>query len=89
MTDAIGKPATFYIYGGMGILSLVFFWFKVPETKNRSLEEIEREIGGTETAEAAVGSGGRDRDNARPDPYGGVDRDTSPARSDLRSGRDG
>jgi len=89
MTDAIGKPATFYIYGGMGILSLVFFWFKVPETKNRSLEEIEREIGGTETAEAAVGSGGRDRDSARPDPYGGVDRDTSPARSDLRSGRDG
>ena len=89
MTDAIGKPATFYIYGGMGILSLVFFWFKVPETKNRSLEEIEREIGGAETAEAAVGSGGRDGDRAHPEPYDGVDRDASPARSDLRSGSDG
>jgi len=65
MTDAIGKPATFYIYGVMGILSLVFFWFKVPETKNRSLEEIEREIGGVETAEAATGSA------HEPEPYGG------------------
>jgi len=51
-TEAIGKGATFWIYGVLGIAALAFFWFKVPETKHRRLEEIEREIGGEELAEA-------------------------------------
>ena len=51
-TQAIGKGPTFWIYAGIAVVALVFFWFKVPETKNRSLEEIEREIGGEELAQA-------------------------------------
>jgi sugar porter (SP) family MFS transporter len=43
---AIGQGPTFWIYGVIGIGALAFFWFKVPETKNRSLEEISRDIGG-------------------------------------------
>ncbi|HEX6516058.1 MAG TPA: sugar porter family MFS transporter [Nocardioidaceae bacterium] len=57
---AIGRGPTFWIYGVIGIAAIAFFWFKVPETKNRPLEDIEREIGGEELAEAVGGdsSGG-------------------------------
>ncbi|HET7356378.1 MAG TPA: sugar porter family MFS transporter [Nocardioidaceae bacterium] len=54
-TEAIGKAPTFWIYGVIGIAAIAFFWFKVPETKHRPLEEIEREIGGEELAEAVEG----------------------------------
>jgi SP family galactose:H+ symporter-like MFS transporter len=36
-----GRPATFWIYAVVGILSLIFVHQLVPETKNRTLEEIE------------------------------------------------
>ena len=54
-TEAIGKAPTFWIYGVIGIAAIAFFWFRVPETKHRQLEEIEREIGGEELAEAVEG----------------------------------
>jgi sugar porter (SP) family MFS transporter len=43
----IGRPATFWIYTGFGVLAVVFFAARVPETADRSLEEIERELGAT------------------------------------------
>ncbi len=52
-TKAIGRGPTFWIYGVIAIVAIVFFLKKVPETKGRELEEIEREIGGEELAEAA------------------------------------
>ena len=36
-----GRSMTFWIYGLVGILAWLFAWFQVPETKGRSLEEIE------------------------------------------------
>jgi sugar porter (SP) family MFS transporter len=35
------KDNTFYIYSGVCIIGLVFIWFKVKETKGRTLEELE------------------------------------------------
>ncbi|HEX3900745.1 MAG TPA: sugar porter family MFS transporter [Mycobacteriales bacterium] len=41
----IGRPATFWLYAGFGVLAVAFFAFRVPETKGRSLEQIERDLG--------------------------------------------
>lgn len=35
------KDSTFYIYAGICLLGVVFVWFKVKETKGRTLEELE------------------------------------------------
>jgi sugar porter (SP) family MFS transporter len=45
LIGAIGKAWTFSLYALMGVLGVVFFLIKVPETKNRTLEEIEHELG--------------------------------------------
>lgn len=48
----IGKPATFWIYAVLGLAAIGFTWWRVPETKGRSLEQIEQEVG-TRHADAA------------------------------------
>lgn len=40
----LGAGILFYIFGGIAVLSLVFIFFIVPETKGLSLEEIEAKI---------------------------------------------
>lgn len=41
LLEALGASRTFWLYGGLSLLSLVFVLFFVPETKGRTLEEIE------------------------------------------------
>ncbi|MBV8220915.1 MAG: sugar porter family MFS transporter, partial [Solirubrobacterales bacterium] len=41
LIHAIGKPATFWLYAGLCLLALIFTLVWVPETKGRSLEQIE------------------------------------------------
>lgn len=53
-----GKTGTFWIYAVLGIIATVFFAMKLPETKDRSLEEITSEAG-VDTG-AATGSGSDD-----------------------------
>jgi sugar porter (SP) family MFS transporter len=45
LIDAVGRPTTFWIYALMGVLATAYFAWKLPETKDRSLEEIQRELG--------------------------------------------
>jgi len=41
LINLLGKAGTFWLYGLIGFLGLLFIWRKVPETKGKSLEEIE------------------------------------------------
>src|SRR6266436_1118366 len=42
LIGAIGAPATFWLYAFFGILAFMFSWILFPETKGKSLEQIER-----------------------------------------------
>jgi sugar porter (SP) family MFS transporter len=41
LVDAIGESTTFFLFAALCIVSFVFVWHLVPETKGRSLEEIQ------------------------------------------------
>jgi sugar porter (SP) family MFS transporter len=46
LVDRISREGTFWLYAGFGVLAVIFFAVKVPETKGRSLEDIERDLSG-------------------------------------------
>jgi MFS family permease len=56
LTDAISKEGTFWLYAFFGVCAIVFFVTLVPETKGRTLEEIQQDVG--EDADEPIG---RDR----------------------------
>ncbi len=43
LLEAIGPAYTFWMFAFSALLALVFVYFKVPETKEKTLEQIERE----------------------------------------------
>ena len=45
LTDVITKQGTFWLYAFFGICAVVFFATIVPETKDRSLEQIQSDLG--------------------------------------------
>ena len=55
LVAAITSQGTFWLYAAFGVLALIYFIFRVPETKDRTLEQIERELSseGSEPAHAA------------------------------------
>jgi sugar porter (SP) family MFS transporter len=44
LTGAITIEGTFWLYAGFGVAAIIFFAARLPETKNRSLEEISDEV---------------------------------------------
>ena len=44
LVGALGRSGTFLLYAALGVLALVFFATRVPETNGRSLEEIEQQL---------------------------------------------
>jgi sugar porter (SP) family MFS transporter len=48
LVKGISDQGTFWLYAGFGVLAVIFFAIKVPETKGRSLEDIERDLGGSD-----------------------------------------
>jgi SP family galactose:H+ symporter-like MFS transporter len=65
LVNAIGRPATFFLYGGIAVVAWVFIYFLAPETRGRSLEQIEehwhagrhpRELRGAASEYAGAGS---------------------------------
>ena len=45
LLSAIGNAGTFFLFGGLSLVAVSYFQRQVPETKNRSLQEIERDLG--------------------------------------------
>jgi sugar porter (SP) family MFS transporter len=44
LTGAITIQGTFWLYAGFGVAAVIFFVLRLPETKDRSLEEISHEV---------------------------------------------
>ena len=44
LLQAIGSSYTFWLYAVVGVFGFIFVWRFVPETKGKSLEEIEQEL---------------------------------------------
>jgi sugar porter (SP) family MFS transporter len=55
LLSAIGNAGTFFLFGGLSVVALVYFQRQVPETKNRSLQDIEHDLDRV----AAAGNGHR------------------------------
>jgi predicted MFS family arabinose efflux permease len=45
LLSAIGNAGTFFLFAGLSIVAVAYFWRMVPETRNRSLQDIERDLG--------------------------------------------
>ncbi len=45
LLSAIGSAGTFFLFAGLSIVAVAYFQRKVPETRNRSLPDIERDLG--------------------------------------------
>ena len=44
LSGAISRQGVFFLYAGLAVLALVFFVLKVPETRGRTLEEVQGEL---------------------------------------------
>jgi hypothetical protein len=44
LLSAIGNAGTFFLFAGLSVVSLAYFQRQVPETKTRSLQDIERDL---------------------------------------------
>ncbi len=40
----ITRQGTFFLYGAIAVFAMIFFWRRVPETKDRTLEEIQADL---------------------------------------------
>ena len=45
LVDDLGKAGTFWLYAIVGVIAIIFFAKLVPETKGKSLEEIQDDVG--------------------------------------------
>ena len=44
MNTQLGAAGTFFLYAVICVLGFIFIFLKLPETKNKSLEQIERDL---------------------------------------------
>ncbi|WP_436325932.1 sugar porter family MFS transporter [Brevibacterium sp. FAM 27836] len=44
VVSGLGISNTFFLFAGLGVLALIFIYFMVPETRNKTLEDLEAEF---------------------------------------------
>lgn len=44
LMEAVGLTGTFFMFAGIGVFALIFIWTQVPETRGRTLEEIDHDV---------------------------------------------
>lgn len=54
ISNAVGGDVTFYIFSAISLAGTVFIYFMVPETKGKTLEQIQIELGGREEEKEGV-----------------------------------
>lgn len=42
--EAVGLTGTFFLFAGVGVIALIFIYAMVPETRGRTLEEIDEDV---------------------------------------------
>ena len=47
LKNAIGDIGVFLLFGGLTVVALGYFYQKVPETKGRSLQQLEQQLTGS------------------------------------------
>jgi MFS family permease len=50
LLHSVGRAGTFWLYAVTGVLAWIFVYRMVPETKGKTLEQIEAQWRGSETA---------------------------------------
>ena len=55
-----GNAGTFFLFAGLSIVALAYFQRQVPETKNRSLQDIERDLDRPESRDDLLAPGADD-----------------------------
>ena len=49
LNRAFGAHGTFWLYAAICALGFVFVWCRLPETKDKTLEQLEKELAGAGT----------------------------------------
>jgi Sugar (and other) transporter len=44
LLSAMGGAGVFFLFGALTLVALGYFWRRVPETKGRSLQELEQDL---------------------------------------------
>ncbi|KMY99309.1 facilitated trehalose transporter Tret1-2 homolog isoform X1 [Drosophila simulans] len=54
LNDGLGIGGTFWLFAGLTVLGVIFVFFAVPETKGKSLNEIQQELAGNRSTPQAI-----------------------------------
>eukprot|EP01134_Creolimax_fragrantissima_P000883 CFRG0883T1 len=67
VTDAVGAPASFYVFSAIGFTGVVFSYLFIPETKGLSLEDVQKLFAGESSVMKNVRNNSFDSSNSHVD----------------------